>query len=89
MAAGKPVVALARGGAAETVVDGETGILFTSASIRALIAALQLRDATSFDPQRIRARAAEFERRRFLDAWRELLVELGVNPALYELPTRA
>jgi glycosyltransferase involved in cell wall biosynthesis len=86
MAAGKPVVALGRGGVTETVIDGETGVLFAHASIPALIAALQRCDALTFDPRRVRDRAEQFARGKFLQSWRELLSRLSVNPALYDLP---
>ena len=50
MAAGKPVVALARGGVAETVVDGVTGVLFDEQSPAALEQALERLDSLALDP---------------------------------------
>ena len=41
MAAGAPVIAYARGGALETVIDGLTGILFHEQSPAALVAAVR------------------------------------------------
>ena len=65
MAAGKPVLALARGGALETVIDTpalRTGVFFRERSARALAEALDLLRRTEFDPQAIRAHALTFGR---------------------------
>ena len=83
MAAGKPVVALARGGAAETVVDGETGVLFDAQTPEALAAALQQLERSTWPTERIRARAAEFSRNRFIASWQALLERLAINRDLY------
>ncbi len=40
-ACGRPVVALGRGGALETVKDGETGVLFAEPTVESLAAALE------------------------------------------------
>jgi glycosyltransferase involved in cell wall biosynthesis len=61
-ACGRPVVALARGGALETVTDGETGVLFAEPTAESLADALQRMDSLSFDSQRIRASAERFSR---------------------------
>jgi glycosyltransferase involved in cell wall biosynthesis len=60
MAAGKPVIALAAGGALETVVPGVTGEFFSPLSVDALAAVLQ-----RFDPVRYRAEACREQARRF------------------------
>ena len=54
-ACGRPVVALARGGALETVTDGETGVLFAEPTAESLADALRRMASLSFDPSRIRA----------------------------------
>jgi glycosyltransferase involved in cell wall biosynthesis len=59
-AAGRPVVAAAAGGALETVVEGETGILVEPDSVTAFAAALGDADFDRFDPDRIRANAERF-----------------------------
>jgi glycosyltransferase involved in cell wall biosynthesis len=61
-ACGRPVVALARGGALETVADGDTGVLFAEATAESLADALRRLDAMSFDRARIRASAERFSR---------------------------
>jgi glycosyltransferase involved in cell wall biosynthesis len=85
MACGKPVVALGRGGTAETVVDGETGVHFTDQTPRGLIEAMERLDALSLDPEQIRAHAQRFGTPRFLDEFRDLFRRLGVDPAFYAL----
>jgi glycosyltransferase involved in cell wall biosynthesis len=74
-AAGRPVVALGRGGASETVVACEdlssaarsTGVLFAQQTPEALAAALRRFEAVEagFDPARIRAHAERFSPERF------------------------
>ena len=55
-ACGRPVVALARGGALETVIDGETGVLFDETDARSRWPPRSTRGARSrFDAARIRA----------------------------------
>lgn len=66
MASGRPVVALGRGGLAETVRDGHTGILFDEPTDEALETALRRFEAQpAFDPQVLRAHAEQFSPARF------------------------
>ena len=60
MAAGRPVIAAAAGGALETVVDGETGVLVQPGDVDGLAAAMATFDPGSFSPQRIRSHAEGF-----------------------------
>jgi glycosyltransferase involved in cell wall biosynthesis len=71
-AAGRPVVAVARGGVTETVLDGRTGILVDGEDPRALAAPLREQDFSQFDPAAIRANAERFSS----DAFRSKLTEL-------------
>jgi len=73
MAAGRPVVAWARGGALETVVEGETGLFFQEPDPEALAAAMHRASEMTWDPARLRARAEQFSRPHFLARARELL----------------
>jgi glycosyltransferase involved in cell wall biosynthesis len=59
-AAGRPVVAVNRGGVRETVISGETGILVDGEDAAALAEALHDTDFGRFDPMRIRANAERF-----------------------------
>ncbi|MFW6063119.1 MAG: glycosyltransferase [Chloroflexota bacterium] len=60
MAAGRPVIAYAGGGALDTVVPG-TGALFAEQSVAAIIDAVQSFDATEVDPDFIRSHARQFD----------------------------
>jgi glycosyltransferase involved in cell wall biosynthesis len=83
MAAGKPVVGFRAGGVTETVIDGQTGVLFDSQDVRALAEAIEGVDELRLDPDAIRTRALEFDTSVFLDRWRTLLARLGVDASLY------
>ncbi|MGE3276299.1 MAG: glycosyltransferase [Vicinamibacterales bacterium] len=64
-ACGRPVVALGRGGALDTVVDGVTGVLVDAGTEEAFADGLRRAAATSWDAARIRAHAERFSRERF------------------------
>ncbi|VXC91788.1 Glycosyltransferase involved in cell wall bisynthesis [Oceanicaulis sp. 350] len=67
-ASGRPVIAFGRGGARDTVVDGETGLLFDEQSIESLIAAIERFETLKsdrLDPQRIRHHARSFSEENF------------------------
>jgi glycosyltransferase involved in cell wall biosynthesis len=59
-AAGRPVVAAAAGGARETVIPGETGVLVEPGDPDALAEALRFTDFDRFPAARIKAHAAQF-----------------------------
>jgi glycosyltransferase involved in cell wall biosynthesis len=65
-ACGRPVVALARGGALETVVDGVTGMLVDDPSVEAFADAMNAAQSRAFDSAAIRSHAERFSRDRFL-----------------------
>jgi glycosyltransferase involved in cell wall biosynthesis len=65
LAAGRPVVAFAAGGALDSIRDGETGVLFHEATPESLAAALDRLDQLTFDPGRLRAAARRFDRATF------------------------
>ena len=77
MAAGKPVIGFAGGGALETVVPGVTGLHFTEATAEALAGAIGELDGLAFDPAALRAHAAQFGTAVFRARWRDLLVRRG------------
>lgn len=64
-ACGTPVVALAEGGALESVIDGETGILVQDGTSGAFAAALRRVASMSFDPAAARRNAERFSTPRF------------------------
>ena len=65
LAAGRPVLASAAGGALETMTDGETGILVKPRSVDALAEALRGIDWECFEVARLRAVAEGFSESRF------------------------
>ncbi len=64
-AAGRPVIALAKGGALDTVLDGETGLFFREQSVEALIDTITQFERLSFDSAAARANAERFSAGRF------------------------
>jgi len=64
-AAGLPVIAYGVGGAAETVLDGRTGVLFEEQSAAALAAAIERFEGLELDPAEVRENARRFGRERF------------------------
>lgn len=65
-ACGCPVVALARGGARESVDDGVTGVLVETSAVDAFVDAIERVRRRRFDPSVIRARALRFSRPNFI-----------------------
>ncbi len=65
-ACGCPAVALARGGALETVIDGVTGVLVADASVSALLEGLRRVQALQPDVATLRAQAVRFSTDTFL-----------------------
>lgn len=66
MAAGRPVIAFAGGGALDTVVEGQTGRLFQAQTVESLMAVLEGFDPKQFDPAAIRTQALKFDRLVFM-----------------------
>jgi glycosyltransferase involved in cell wall biosynthesis len=74
-ACGRPVVALARGGALETVIHGETGVLFQELTPDSLSRALERVASLRIDGGRLRSHAEQFSRVRHLERMRETIDE--------------
>ncbi|HEY4812636.1 MAG TPA: glycosyltransferase [Solirubrobacteraceae bacterium] len=64
-AAGVPVIAYGVGGAAESVLDGRTGVLFAEQSVAGLTAAIERFEALDLDGTLVRENATRFGRERF------------------------
>ena len=73
MASGRPVVALALGGATETVVAGETGLLVDDQDETAFAAAMDRVRETTWDTAALAQHAARFSPARFDQGLRETL----------------
>jgi glycosyltransferase involved in cell wall biosynthesis len=82
-AAGRPVIAYARGGALETVLAGETGLFFHDPTAESLAETVRGFDDRQFDPATIREHALRFDRavfqQRFGDLIREKCGQIGTE----------
>jgi glycosyltransferase involved in cell wall biosynthesis len=80
-ACGRPVVALGRGGATETVIDGVTGLLVPDDSVTSWAAALRRAAGTAWDTARIRGNAERFGEARFRAEFQAAVDEVLDAPA--------
>lgn len=74
--AGRPVIAYGRGGALESVVDGETGVLFPDATVASLVDAMRRLDALGFDSAAALQNALRFDVSVFEAAIRQAVAEV-------------
>jgi glycosyltransferase involved in cell wall biosynthesis len=68
MASGRPVIAYGRGGALDTVIDGETGLLFRDQTVDGLVTAVRDFETSSLadvDPTALVAHASQFDEAAF------------------------
>jgi glycosyltransferase involved in cell wall biosynthesis len=80
-ACGRPVVALGRGGALDTVIDGETGVLFSDTTVESLSDGMKRAAAITWDAGRIRRHAEQFSRTRFVRDIERVVDETMAAPA--------
>ena len=76
-ACGGFVIALARGGALETVSAGRSGLFFEEATEDSLEAALRKFESLSFDAEASRKNALRFSRQRFKNEIKETMDRLS------------
>ena len=72
LAAGRPVVALGKGGTAETVIDGVTGVHFHEQTVEAVMEAIQRAEKMDWDTAVIQESAEKFSEEAFRNALRAL-----------------
>lgn len=65
MACGRPVIAYKKGGATETVIEGQTGLFFNEQSVASLIECLRRFKEDSFSREAIRLHAEQFSTEKF------------------------
>ena len=65
MASGRPVIAYKKGGALETVVDGQTGVFFDEPDWETMADAILRFQPEKFYPQKIREHALKFDKEEF------------------------
>jgi len=80
-ACGRPVVALGRGGALDTVIDGETGVLFADTTVESLAASLTRAASIQWDAAKIRRHAERFSRARFVSEIQHIVDDTLSAPA--------
>lgn len=81
LAAGRPVIAFAGGGALDTVQDGLTGVHFTEQTVDSLKAALSRFQSLRFDPQAQSAAARRFDTSVFVSALSRFVADRTGNAA--------
>jgi glycosyltransferase involved in cell wall biosynthesis len=74
-ACGKPVIAFRRGGALDTVIDGQTGVFFDEQTPKALSDAVRMFETIQFDPGRCRTNALRFDRAIFKESINKFITE--------------
>ena len=72
-AAGVPVIAYEVGGASESILDGETGVLFSEQSAAGLRGAIERFERLELDEARLRENAMRFTKERFRAAMAEII----------------
>ena len=77
LACGRPVIALASGGACETVEHGVTGLLVPDSTADAFATAIRSFDDRAFDPVRLRRSTTRFSRPVFQERMRETIERLA------------
>jgi glycosyltransferase involved in cell wall biosynthesis len=65
LACGTPVIALGKGGTAETVRDGVNGVLFGDQEAGSIVEAVERFEKMVFDPERVRENSRRFSTARF------------------------
>ncbi|HAU37405.1 MAG TPA: glycosyl transferase family 1, partial [Phycisphaerales bacterium] len=69
-------VALGRGGVTETVLPGQTGLLFDEQTVECLLDAVRMfESAGSFDPRRCRENALRFDVPRFREQFARFVAD--------------
>lgn len=72
---GKPVIALGKGGALETVVEGKTGKFFEQETVDALVGALESFDPSKYKAKDCIAQAKKFSKERFQKEFKKFVKE--------------
>lgn len=81
MAAGAPIIAYARGGALDTVVDGKTGIYFHEQTVESLCAAVNKLESgmCQFNPEIIHQHASKFDEARFRNEMLQIIASSNTS----------
>jgi glycosyltransferase involved in cell wall biosynthesis len=85
-ACGKPVIALAAGGALETLIPEETGVLFSDPTEQCLAEGVERAERIQWSPDRIRENAERFSKKIFVQKTEEFIRKVsgaGFQPTHY------
>ncbi|MBI4314276.1 MAG: glycosyltransferase [Candidatus Omnitrophica bacterium] len=74
-ATGCPVIAYAAGGAGETIIDGQTGVLFTAQTAESLMDAVGRCETIVWDTALLRRNARRFDRRHFSGQFHQAVLQ--------------
>ena len=88
MAAGRPVIAYAAGGALETVIPGHTGALFAEQTVATIVAAVESFDPDSVSSAAIRRHAEHFDTEVFRRKLATFIEEKVVEQEQVPIPRR-
>ena len=75
MASGRPVIALRKGGALETIMEGKTGIFFDNETAGDVARAVENFQNKDFNPRIIREHAKQFSHENFKKQIKEFIKE--------------
>jgi len=75
------VLALGRGGALETVIDGETGVFFAEPTVESLLGGIARIDRLRPDPIRLHEHARRFDAARFGPELKRVIDQALTRPA--------
>ena len=73
LAAGAPVIAYSKGGALDIVQDGESGVLFHSQTVDAVVDAIKRSEQIDFLPGTLRRKARRFDKSLFITKIRKIV----------------
>jgi glycosyltransferase involved in cell wall biosynthesis len=76
MSCGRPVIALAKGGALETVKEGISGTFFYESNTDSLAAVLEKFDSKMYDPSKVRKQAEKFSQANFQKAMLDFITKI-------------
>jgi glycosyltransferase involved in cell wall biosynthesis len=80
LAAGAPVIAYSKGGALDIVQDGESGVLFHSQTVSAVIDAIKRSEQIDFLPGTLRRKAKRFDKSLFITKIRKIVSDQIIQP---------
>lgn len=76
MASGRPIIAYAKGGVLETVIDGKSGVFFHDQNWASLAYAILRFQDMSFDPEAIRDHVRKFDQQNFVNSIKEFIASV-------------